>query len=292
LKAEPGDDELLRAEAEKGDAQSQFSFAYALRAGYKVPQDYVEAAKWFRKAIEPHDSGHELSPENLAIAQVYLGIAYDTGKGVPQDNVEAMKLYRRAAEKKGVTGGLAEFRICLNYMTAGNSVPKDNAEAAKWLREAAEQGYPDAQWMICEFSMNGKFVPFVPMDTVEGLKWLLKAAEQGQVKAESVMGVSYYFGHNGVSQDYAEALKWFQKAARQGNSKAQCNLGLMYAKGQSVPKDEIEGLAWLNIAASSSDQNYVDIRTTMEKHLGLEATLLAQQRSKEIAKEIEANKPQ
>jgi TPR repeat protein len=47
--------------------------------GQGVPQDYAEAVKWCRMAVE---QGH-------ARAQNNLGIMYGTGRGVPQDYVLA-----------------------------------------------------------------------------------------------------------------------------------------------------------------------------------------------------------
>ena len=47
--------------------------------GNGAPQDYVEAAKWTRKAAE---QGH-------ATAQANLGLMYAKGEGVPKDEVEA-----------------------------------------------------------------------------------------------------------------------------------------------------------------------------------------------------------
>jgi hypothetical protein len=46
-----------------------------------VPQNYIEAAGWYRRAGE---QGH-------ATAQYMLGLMYDKGQGVPQDYVEAYK---------------------------------------------------------------------------------------------------------------------------------------------------------------------------------------------------------
>jgi len=49
------------------------------KIGSGVPQNYAEAAKWYRLAAE---QGH-------AIAQSHLGDMYFGGRGVPQDNVQA-----------------------------------------------------------------------------------------------------------------------------------------------------------------------------------------------------------
>ena len=94
----------------------------------------------------------------------------------------------------------------------------------------------------------------------------------------------------GVAKDSAEAVKWFRKAVEQGDATAQGNLGAMYYNGEGVAKDAIEGAAWTNIAAASGDEIFVKNRTLTERQLGPQATLAAQQRSKEILKEIEAAK--
>ena len=55
--------------------------------GEGVPQDYVEAVKWFRKAAEQGD----------AVAQNNLGAMHDNGTGVPEDDVQAYAWFNIAA---------------------------------------------------------------------------------------------------------------------------------------------------------------------------------------------------
>ena len=57
--------------------------------GQGVPKDYVEAAKWLRKASE----------QGVAEAQCFLGIMYSDGRGVPQDYVQAHKWLNLAASR-------------------------------------------------------------------------------------------------------------------------------------------------------------------------------------------------
>ena len=57
--------------------------------GIGVPQDYVEAVAWYRKAA---DGGYGLS-------QFMLGAMYDQGKGVPQDNEMAYMWFNLAASR-------------------------------------------------------------------------------------------------------------------------------------------------------------------------------------------------
>jgi uncharacterized protein len=57
--------------------------------GEGVPQDFLEAAKWFyRSAVRGYTP-----------AQFNLAGLYGTGRGVPLDDAEAVKWYRCAAEQ-------------------------------------------------------------------------------------------------------------------------------------------------------------------------------------------------
>lgn len=63
--------------AEQGDVNAQYNLGESYDDGQGVPEDDVEAVKWWRKAAE---QGH-------AKAQFSLGIAYALGQGVPRDYV-------------------------------------------------------------------------------------------------------------------------------------------------------------------------------------------------------------
>ena len=68
--------------AQQGDAYSQWQMGIQYeqgQAGY--PQDYVEAAKWYRKAAEQDHHG----------AQLYLGVILAQGQGVQQNAIEGLK---------------------------------------------------------------------------------------------------------------------------------------------------------------------------------------------------------
>jgi TPR repeat protein len=71
----------------KGEEYYRTGEKYLLGQG--VPEDYVEAAKWFRKADE----------QSHALAQGELGAMYYVGAGVSQDDAEAVRLFRKAAEQ-------------------------------------------------------------------------------------------------------------------------------------------------------------------------------------------------
>ena len=120
----------LRAEAEKGGAQSQFQMGLAFFLGqFGLATNYLEAVNWMRKAAEQH----------YARAHVNLGRCYENGQGVARDAVEAMNWYRKAAEQKAAQ---AQHTLGVCY-AKGQCVSTTHAEAATWCRKAAGQS---AQW--------------------------------------------------------------------------------------------------------------------------------------------------
>ena len=98
--------------------------------GRGVPQDYVEAIKWYRLAAEHGDAG----------AQLRLGSMYANGQGVPQDYAEAARWYSEAAEQ-----GNALAQVNLGGMYAhGQGVKADKVLAHMWYNLASAAGQSDA----------------------------------------------------------------------------------------------------------------------------------------------------
>ena len=144
-------------------AQSRFEVAVGAglmsHNGQGVPQDYVEALKWFRLAAAQED----------ADAQFNLGAMSHNGQGIPQDYTEALKWYRLAAAQ-----GSAEAQVNLGLMYyKGQGIPQDYAEALKWFRLAAAQGDAEAQFNLGVMYHNGQGVP---QDYVQALKCFNLAA--------------------------------------------------------------------------------------------------------------------
>ena len=77
---------------------------------------------------------------------------------------------------------------------------------------------------------------------------LLDAAEQGDPEAQVRLGHLYQRG-DGVPENDAEAVAWYLRAAGQGYADAQFRLGSVYGNGRGVPLDYAESLAWFHRAA-------------------------------------------
>ena len=118
--------EKLTVEASAGDLEAQFELAQHYAVGNEVKQNFVEAAKWYRKAAD-HD---------YADAQFELARCYDTGCGVHKNYSEAVKCYRKAAEQ-GHAEAQRELGRCY---TQGKGVKADYEKAERWFSCAADQG--------------------------------------------------------------------------------------------------------------------------------------------------------
>jgi hypothetical protein len=82
------------AKAEAGDCRAQHALGWTYSGGKCVPQNYAEAAKWYRKAAE---QGHRA-------AQLNLGCLLEKGQGVEQDLTAAYK-WIALAKRPGPFGG-------------------------------------------------------------------------------------------------------------------------------------------------------------------------------------------
>ena len=79
--------ELIKGDAEIGDADAQYEIAENYYYGKGVEQDYKEAVKWYAQATK---QGH-------AAAQNNLGYMYQNGYGVEQDYARAVEWYAKSA---------------------------------------------------------------------------------------------------------------------------------------------------------------------------------------------------
>lgn len=113
------------AKAEQGDADAQSKLGWMYLKGQGVPQDYAQAAAWYRKAA---DQGEEM-------AQFLLGSLYFKALGVPQDYAQAAGWWRKAADQ-GET--MAQFFLGSMYYY-GWGVPQDYAHSYMWYNLAAAQ---------------------------------------------------------------------------------------------------------------------------------------------------------
>ncbi len=270
-----GDYGTIKTLAEQGSASAQWQWGLMNYGGHGVPQNQIEALKWFRKAAE----------QGNADAQEFLGNDYAQGMGVPQDSAEAVKWYLKAAEQ-GDRGAQIDLASVYVY---GKDLGKsqDYVNAYMWLNIAgvkssdyllsfaAKKMTPsqiaEAQRRAGEWKRTNRYASKEAFDSVmtnhpihnysgcvEQCEKVRLLAAQGNTSAQYYLGSLYYSGfpHPGIRirKNYTEAMKWFRKAADQGNANAQQELGVMYETGQGVPQDYTEAVAWYRKAAELGNE--------------------------------------
>ena len=221
----------LRKAAEQGYGEAQCFLGWMYRVGRGVAQDDTDAVLWLRKAAE----------QGNGQAQCNLGWMYSEGRFLLQDPVEVVPWVRKAADE-----GFANAQYKLGQMyDKGQGVTRNQEESVRWFRKAAEQGHSNALFDIAYCYEHGEGVQ---QDCKEAVKWYRKAAEKGnesasralerlnaeelkQLQAMFEKGEHYYYGRNGMRQDYIEAEKWYRKAAELGHVDAQFKLGMIYERG-------------------------------------------------------------
>ena len=254
-----GDDIILKDGRVLHDAKivSQTLSAVAIR--YAGGLSLVDKTLLPDKLLETYPLDPNTMAEMKAKAQAQAKIKQDAERGDARAEIKLGEMYR-----------------------SGDGERKDSVEAFNWFRRAADQGNRGAEFYLGLMFSNGEGTT---KDIAGGIKWYVKAAKQGSTDAAYNLGLIYGNG-DGVPQDPQEAAGWYRKAAMGGDTDAQINLGYMLSNGEGVPKDEVEGLAWTYIAAASGDQTSAKNLAIMEDNLGRELTLAAQQRSRQLLREI------
>jgi hypothetical protein len=111
--------------AELGEPAAQSYLGFMFETGRGVPQNYTEAAIWYRRAAEQGDS----------LAQYALGLLYDKGHGVPRDIVEASKWLNlaTAAAPAGAWEARARIRDAVTTKMTRGEIARARLRALEWV---------------------------------------------------------------------------------------------------------------------------------------------------------------
>ena len=165
------DIEWIIADAEAGNARSQFNLGGSYQHGDGVPKDEFLALYWYRRSAE----------NGFYLAQGYLGVLYEEGsRGLPQDMQKAIYWYKRAA-RSGETVSAYYLGV---FNRDGALGPRDIAAAYWWFRTAAQAGFHEAQFALGQMYETGEGVR---ADIAQAVDWYKKAAEQGNEAAQDAV---------------------------------------------------------------------------------------------------------
>ena len=169
--------QLIKPEAEKGDAVAQFILGYMYDEGRGVPKDYDEAVKWYSRAAK---QGNKEARHNL-------GLMGDQDQ-VSKDRAEKEKWHRGATEPQN-TAAPPNLRLM-----------EDRAEKEKWHRGAAEPQNAAAQPTLRRME-----------DGSEKEKWHRGATEPQNAAAQPTFRIMD--NQDQVSKDRAGMEKWHRRTA-------------------------------------------------------------------------------
>ena len=118
------DTQSIIRSAERGNRTAQAYLGHMFETGRGVPQNYTEAAMWYRRAAEQGDS----------LAQYSLGLLYDRGQGVPQDIVEASKWLNlsTAAAPRQARDARARIRDAVTSKMTRGEIAEARLRALEW----------------------------------------------------------------------------------------------------------------------------------------------------------------
>jgi hypothetical protein len=111
--------------AEQGDPAAQAYLGFMFETGRGVPQNYTEAAMWYRRSAE----------QGYGAAQYSLGLLYDRGQGVPRNIVEASKwlnLSTAVASRKN-RESRARIRDAVTTKMTRGEIGRARLRALEWV---------------------------------------------------------------------------------------------------------------------------------------------------------------
>ena len=137
----------------------------------------------------------------------------------------------------------------------------DGKQALKWYKLAADQGHAASEYAIGLLYFTGS--PGISQNIPDAIEWYQRAAQRGLADAQNSLGVIYAEGH-GVPVNLKEAVKWYTSAAEQGHAVSQANLATMYRYGQGVKQDNIRAYKWYAIAGAQFAMSNVGMKVASD----------------------------
>jgi hypothetical protein len=257
----------LRERAEKGFVEDQMELAADYITGRGVPQDPVEAARWYQKAAElgspeaenqigylyQHGIGvradldrafhwYQLaSASGFVLAKVNLGVAYLKGLGVSANVSTARQLLFEAANKGSGLAAAYLGGMCLS----GVGGPKDIAAAEKWFDAGARAHDPVADYDLAYLLSTQ---PDHPHDLSRAVVLLRSSAAKGYVPALHGLGL-LLLNHPELAESPRESISALEQASLAGNWKSSVTLGVLARDGRNIPADLALAFYYFHLAA-------------------------------------------
>jgi TPR repeat protein len=195
----------LKEQAEAGDKDAQYKYAYSLLNGVNANSSSTvnsdreqQAFQWFLKAAE---QGH-------VKAQLEVGYSYGTGRGTTKDRYKAFSWYQKSANQNNE---IAIYNMGLYYEN-GYGVVKSPTKAFDYYKKSADLGYSSAKRSLARCYNRG--IGTQP-NYKEAFKIYSELADDSDVHAEYELANMYLKGI-GVEKDTVAAVEWLLHSAGGG----------------------------------------------------------------------------
>ena len=254
----------LEQAAEQGDVHAQYLLARQLASQNAYPR-----AMKLMQAVGNKGALSSATAEERSDAARQVGDWYQVGLGEPRSEPLALSWWEKASS---LGNARASYQLAMRCQQQhGGEITTDCIDA--W-ETAGEQGDAGAQLALAKW--------FAAHEGAEGkaLSWLQKAADQQQPEALYLLALRYEKG-DGVDKrgDMAErlylqsaekgypaaqrrqgelregkaAFDWYQKAAEGNDAAAQRWMAITLLEGKGAPRNEQQGMAWLQRAVQGGD---------------------------------------
>jgi len=184
---------------------------YHYTKGYR---DYQKAEKWYQKAIDKN----------------YVPALYSTASLMKKmGEYDLAEYYYLRAAKKGYARAEAEMGFRYEQRIFG----RDYKKAMMWYQKAAAQTNARGIYGVGLMYEAGKGVK---KDVIKARKLYQKAADLGWIHAQVDLGLMFYNGDGGLTQNIDKAIHYYKLAIAQKSLISHFNLALCYQKRNQTNK--------------------------------------------------------
>ena len=219
--------------AARGSASAQVLLAVMYKHGDGgYGKNEQQATYWYEQAAE----------QGNPYAQMALGDRYEQGLGVSK-NLKVAADWREKAAKRGNVQ--AQLKLGKMYLAGAGGVKNFN-QAEYWLNRAAVEGNSEAQFELNKLYRTSGWEKYNPALAND---WLAKSAAQGY---DDAVLTAHFLEHLGLNLEerWSQRAPKLHKLAVDGDAEAQYQLAMRYEHGIGEPRDYVQTMRWLKLAAS------------------------------------------
>ena len=232
--------ELMKEEAENGNAYAMHDMGKMYEKGIFVEADARIAEKWYRSAREGFQELEQRKEK--AYLEYRIGKMYQYGLGTDTDEAVAAKWFRMAVNKNHK---FAEYSLGMFYLQ-GKGVEQDDETAFRLFQKSHQKGNPYASYELGKLYESGRGTE----KNADLADKSFRVAFLGFLKMEKEsrddnlmyrIGCMYLHG-TGTEPDEEKAEHYLKKAAGYNNAHARYQLAKMYIRQVQKLNDEHPGM--------------------------------------------------